>query len=74
MTVKKEIINCQKCGTGKHWWISGPICPVCQGNPILGNGRDDWYDFWRYKMIKQFGVRREGDAELLVRYQEEDEQ
>jgi len=73
----EEIKNCKLCGTGKSWWIRRGIikryyyCPTCQGNPLEGNGRVDWKDYSRARMIHQFGPRMDGDKELLDKYYNE---
>lgn len=67
-------INCRTCGTGKNWWLGFfPIykCPTCGANPLIGNGRSDWEDYSRAQMVKMFGPRKEGDAELLACYDKE---
>ena len=69
-----EIVNCLTCGTGKHWWyrqLFGFKCLTCGGNPLKGNGRSDWKDISRARMVKMFGPRREGDIKLLERYRGE---
>jgi len=68
---KDEIVNCLTCGTGKHHWnrsCFGYKCPTCGGNPLRGNGRPDWKDYNRAKMIRRHGPRIEGDMELMERY------
>ena len=70
----EEAVNCLTCGTGKNWWsrrVFSFKCPTCGGNPLKGNGRSNWRNFSRAKMVKMFGSRRDGDAELLVRYASE---
>ena len=65
------LVNCLTCGTGKTWWFPRPDgykCPTCQGDPLKGNGREDWKDYSRAQMIRQFGPRLPGDKELVMRY------
>ena len=67
----REVRNCLTCGTGRNLWMPRGrhyICPTCEGDPLKGNGRADWKDWSRAGFIKQFGPRREGDAELYERY------
>ena len=70
----REIKNCLTCGTGKNWWFrtrKGFQCPICGGNPLRGDGRSDWEDLQRARMVKMFGSRQKGDAELARRYRKE---
>ena len=62
------ILNCETCGEGRAHWLAGPTCPTCRGNPLVGDGRDDWRGYSRARMVQQFGPRLPGDVELLERY------
>lgn len=68
------LLNCVKCGHGRMYWILRGdhwYCPYCQGDPIAGDGRDDFSDFNRARMVNRFGSRMDGDAELVEKYRKE---
>ena len=75
MAMATEVKNCLTCRTGRRWWMGNSDgsfkCPVCHGNPLIGDGRRDWSDFMRARMVARFGPRIQGDAELLSKYRDE---
>jgi hypothetical protein len=67
------LTNCRTCGTGVahavKTWRGTLKCLVCEGDPaVAGSGRADYEDYSRANMIRRFGPRMPGDAELLARY------
>jgi len=74
MVDQDKVINCLTCGEGKNHWfktIFGYKCSTCEGDPLKGNGRSDWKDFYSAQFVFMFGPRKDGDMELLTRYRKE---
>jgi len=54
----QQTVNCLTCRTGKRWWvrrIRSWVCPTCDGDPLKGNGREDWREHQRAMMLFYFG-------------------